>query len=420
MSESRKKHSLKKVFSRKVNRALIGIGIVGASIIGLKQYNSVQTKLAEEAKIEAYNQAKTKALNDWNRWDSLSVYEKEQAMYFKNLSLSKSHLKQYAIRQAMFANRTDSLVYKGTDEEKIKLAQFFEKIALSETGKGLVENLDSMKVEVSFPKKLNPYGVYLDANRELLLREESAVPKSLSMIWLASHEMRHCVQDAKKIIGVGYDSLSVSERFFVGKLVEADACAYGAQVVWELKQKGVDLGWDNLKTNPTYGRCFTAYEDAVKKNPKADKNGEALRASFEAWYSHKGLQITYEKTMCGNIFRHSPETNNPREMYAYGKINYKKIREHIAKIGMMKNGKNYLTDVSFGNSEDILDRNSKYWKVYMVNSKVYKKAVEAVEIAIVNKEGPLQKAVLDAKLDTSNISKVMTTSLLPLTQNKGR
>jgi len=121
----------------------------------------------------------------------------------------------------------------------------------------------------------------------------------LAYIWITAHEYRHAEQDAQYLFDM--DGQSLHGAIVLTKLVEADACALGLTVAWEVAEAtGNPEIWNSTKWmlgHRGYGDLARLFEQC-----KADGIGDITEIQgriFRAWFNDPVRVDRYEhETLC--------------------------------------------------------------------------------------------------------------------------
>ncbi len=384
MSYNQKQRIRRSPIRQLLNRALLGLGVVSVTAGAIKSCGDKQQEDMHNKIIELIH-AEIIKNNPFNIeiWQDVPSDKKIDILKDKMLEGKQySDEEQKLLVNLMYGLQeieADSLVYQGTEAEKIKLANFVSNLKASETGQDVVLGVDTMGVSVKYCDNIQgAYGVYFD--KKLLLSKDLD-EKDVGGFSTIAHEMRHGNQDALGVLEGDFNGCSLNERLFLTKLFEADACAYSAQVLWEMKQKNIDVGWDKLKTDKGYGKIFVDYENSAKENPENTKNGVAMRSAFEAWFDNDKLQAAYESQVCYTTFYRSVMSEAANDDFGNNTNNQSEITKIIGKVGQLKNGSNYLSDMTISGNRDLVsDRGSRYWNVILKDNDIYKNTQDVISI----------------------------------------
>jgi hypothetical protein len=253
---------------------------------------------------------------------------KTQKLKDKIETVNKDSLKYYELNPEQYAT--------GTLEEYNKVANALSLIGKTDVGKYLlaIAKSSDIKIMFSYSGMSDSYGEYNRSKKLVLLSRNQ---DDYRLVNTLSHELSHATQARKRImIPIGLRDFN--KAIAQGRAIEADAETRAFMVAYELKEKG--FGDKYLKKiDPNMAREF---RKSIKENPENLKNGEAMRAVFDAWFQDEKRMHRYDKDMAERIKEFMKTDQIKKDMYINN--NYS-LKDHYKGLGTYGNDNhNYLTE----------------------------------------------------------------------------
>ncbi len=173
-------------------------------------------------------------------------------------------------------------------------------IGRTPTGKGLLQSAEQGSVKMLMDTQYAGVGCYRAMDRTITVNPRSMMNKGNPEAFtgeignILSHELCHAYQDSNDALRVthGTSELAIGESALALHHLEAGAYAMEAQVAFEAREMGHPELWNNVDAH--HKPVFDAFENAVRENPAALKNGEARRAAHDSYFKNPNLRTAYE------------------------------------------------------------------------------------------------------------------------------
>ncbi len=192
---------------------------------------------------------------------------------------------------------------RGDSLDRAVIQEHLQKIEASETGRALLTSARESGGRMVYRPKVgtNQYNWGTDA---LKVRDRAGEKMGTGAV---AHELAHGAQDAQGLLD---DSgMSPEQRVILNRFCEADAQARAVQTAWEMKEAGDSTAWNAQVRNGRLGPTARAFGKTAAQNPDAAKNGTAMRAAFDAWFTadttingqHRSNRNSYDRERVLNM-----------------------------------------------------------------------------------------------------------------------
>ncbi len=223
---------------------------------------------------------------------------------------------------------------EGTDDEKADLIDVINRIAVSKTGKQILEEAAALGYTVKIGDLGATMGACRSQSKELIMSDRQDPDKWVSTL---VHEARHAGQIGRGAIA-GYNPfVTLKSQLPEKRLMEADAVACSIQVCEELFFKYDYMPLSRLRRD--YQGMVSDYEEAqagrVEMTEK--ETGEVMSACLLGWYNDEYRKMAYEMS-------HVLDPLSRGELYANrtGVLKEISLADSVSKICRL-NGENYFS-----------------------------------------------------------------------------
>ena len=216
----------------------------------------------------------------------MASYLAEQAANAGNVATTDGGLKQ---------NLETPFVIKGDEKTQRRLTAMINLIALSETGKDVLETAAKAGYTLEMEFMLGANGGCSKESKKIVL---NPISKDDELVSVLVHESRHAGQFERGEYDASDDKRPRNETIKTNvmrtRAVEADAQATAAQVLGEMMEKGNEGPLFAFCRQPDNYAIGKAFERALYEEG-ALENGHARTAAFLAWYENDPVKKAYDE-----------------------------------------------------------------------------------------------------------------------------
>ncbi|MCQ2915007.1 MAG: hypothetical protein MJ247_07430 [Alphaproteobacteria bacterium] len=197
---------------------------------------------------------------------------------------------------------------QGSEQEKNRIVNMINQIAISETGKQTLEIASNAGYKLGMEFIFGCNGACSKEKKIIVL---NPVSKDDVLIGVLAHETRHAGQFERGEYDASDDKRPRNEtlksNIMRTRAVEADAQATAVQILGEMMENGNEKPLIEFCRQPDNQFIGKAFSNALYEEG-ALYNGSARTAAFLAWYENKPIMKAYDQAYQVDMMEHREES----------------------------------------------------------------------------------------------------------------
>lgn len=199
------------------------------------------------------------------------------------------------VNEELRQNLDTPFVLKGDEKTQRKLVKLINTIALSKTGKEVLETAAKAGYTLDMEFMMGANGGCSKESKKIVL---NPISNDDELVGVLVHEARHAGQFERGEYDASDENRPRTEtlktQIMRTRAVEADAQATAAQAMCELMEAGDDMplrAFCRAEHNKTIAKAI----DRALYDPQAISNGQLRTAAFMAWYENTEVMELYDQ-----------------------------------------------------------------------------------------------------------------------------